>query len=159
MSMDGARRRRTGRRATRGFSLIEVLLALGIFSVVLLAILPLFSMATYGTQTARDLSRATALARTYVDKMRNMPYAQIAECPGTVGDPNNVCAPPAAEVAANAPFTVTWTVQRANGTAYSFPPNAPPSPDLKRVTVTVTCATCARQNLTVRMTTLIAARS
>lgn len=157
--MSRARHERSRGVRGHGFSLVEVMVALAIFAIGLLAILPLFGMATYGTQNGRDLSRATALARSYVDKLRSIPYSQVGDCPGPAGNPSNVCVAPAAEVTANLPYTVTWTVQTAAGGAYPFPPAAPPSPDMKRIQVTVTCTSCANRTLRVRMTTIISARS
>jgi prepilin-type N-terminal cleavage/methylation domain-containing protein len=144
----------------RGFSLLELLIALAIFSVVLLAMLPLFARASWGLRGSRDLTRATELARTYVDKLRNTPFDSVGlNIPPAVGacDP---CTPPAAEVAANAPFVVTWTVAAADGSAYPFG-GAPPDPNIKRVTVTVTvaCSDCTNGQRRVQMTTLIAQRS
>lgn len=146
----------------RGFSLLEVMIALAIFSIGLLALIPLFATAQWGTQGGRELSTATNLARTYVDKLRNTPFGNLGPC--DVANPANPaaqCLPPAAEVAANAPFVVTWTVTAPDATAYQYSPPAPspPAPNMKRITVKVTCATCARQNLTVQMTTIVAERS
>ncbi len=142
------------RRARRGFSLLEVLVALAIASVGLLAMIPLFAQASWGTRSGREVTEATTLARKYVDQARNTPYSILGSTAGCVA---GTCAPPAAEAAANAPFQVTWTVTGADGTAYPF--GTPPSPDIKRVTVTVVCASCARAPLRVQMTTLVSSRS
>jgi prepilin-type N-terminal cleavage/methylation domain-containing protein len=151
-----ARDMRTAARVRRraGFTLLEVMVALAIFSVGLLAMVPLFHMATFGVRNGRELSVATNLARTYVDKIRNTPYGNIgteAGCPAA-------CAPPAAEVTDNAPYVVTWSMTGPNGGAYS--PAAVPA--IKRVTVRVVCPTCAGQTLRstgITMTTLVAERS
>lgn len=144
---------RSERQHQDGFTLLEVLIALAIFSIGMLAMIPLFSTASWGARGGRDLTNATALARTYVDKLRNTPFSNV----GTGTGCPTACTPPPAEVAANAPFAVSWAVTAVDGAAYNFV--TPPNPKIKRITVTVTCATCARQNLTVRMTTLISERS
>lgn len=142
----------------RGFSLLEVMIALAIFSIGLLALIPLFATAQWGTQGGRELSTATNLARTYIDKLRNTPFGNLGPCDvANPANPDAECVPPVAEQAENAPFDVFWTVQRHDGTAYPFA--APTDPKMKRITVTVTCATCARQNLQVQMTTIVAERS
>lgn len=137
-------------RRTRGFSLLEVLVALGIFSIGLLALVPLFAQASWGTRGGRELTTAKELARTYIERIRNLPYQNIGPCAGS-------CAIPGAELPGG--YSVSFTVTTATGGAYPFLPAAPPDPDMKRITVTVVCATCARQNLTVQMTTLVAYRS
>ena len=143
------------RRRHAGFTLLEVMVALAIFSIGMMAMMPLFATASWGSRGGRELTRATLLARSYIDRIRNTPYGLIGPCSPS-------CAPVAAEVAANGPFAVTWTVTWVNGTEYPpfrIPPQPAPLLDTKRITVTVTCATCARQNLRVRMETLVSARS
>jgi prepilin-type N-terminal cleavage/methylation domain-containing protein len=139
-------------RVTRGFSLLEVMIALAIFSVGCLGLVPLFATASGGTRGGKEVTMAKELAQTYVEKLRNVPFANVRNCAGG-------CVPAdAGEVAANQPFGVSWTVTAVDGTAY--PGAAPwPDPNIKRVTVTVTCATCFRPNLRVRVQTLIAEKT
>lgn len=140
---------------TRAFTLLEVMVALAIFSIALLAMIPLFGMASWGARGGKELTSAQTLARTYVDKLRNTPFFNI----GTGTGCPNACTPPAAEVATNAPFQVTWSVTAVDGTAYNF--GSPPTPSMKRLTVTVTkpCADCAGQQRRVQMTTIVSERS
>lgn len=143
-----------------GFTLLEVLVALAIFSVGTLALIPLFGMAAWGTRGGRDLTTATGLARTYIDKVRNTPFNNIGPCdPANPGNAAATCTPPAAEVTANAPFVVTWTVTGVSGAAYSFA--SPPAPNMKRITVTVTrpCRDCSNGQRRVQMTTIVSERS
>ena len=146
-------------RQALGFSLLEVMISLAIFSIGILALIPLFATAQWGVRGGRDLSTATSLARTYIDNLRNTPFNSLGPCdPGNPGNANATCVPiTAAERNDNLPFVVTWTVQAVNGAAYPFV--APVEPFMKRITVTVTCATCARQNLRIQMTTIVAQRS
>ncbi len=141
--------RSTQRQGRHGFSLLEVLIALAIFSIGTLALIPLFGMVSWGTRGGRELTNATTLGRTYIDKLRNTPFGNLGPC-----NPN--CTPPAGEVA-DSRYAVTWTVTWVDGTAYNFA--TPQTPNMKRITVTVTCATCARQNLRVQMATLVSERS
>jgi prepilin-type N-terminal cleavage/methylation domain-containing protein len=148
---------RAARRRPRGFSLLEVLVALGIFSIAMLGLVPLFATASWGVQGSRELTTATTLARTYVDKLRNTPFGNIGPCLGA----GATCTPPAIvgndEVAANRPYVVTWTVTDVSGGAYPF--GAPPAANIKRITIAVVCPTCRKQNLNVQMTTLVSQRS
>jgi prepilin-type N-terminal cleavage/methylation domain-containing protein len=151
--------RRSGLRPGAGFTLIEVMVALAIFSIGMLAMIPLFSTASFGTRHGKELTFATNLARTYVDKIRNTPYANIG-LPTTPGCPN-ACTPPAGEIADNAPYVVTWSVTNADGAAYNFA--APPTPRIKRVTVRIVCSTCGGKRLSdptqgLTMTTLVSER-
>jgi len=132
----------------RGFTLLEVLIALAIFAIGVLALVPLFATASWGVRSGREVTMATNLARTYVDRIRNTAFGNIGPCPSP-------CTPPADEVAANAPYVVSWTVTAADGTAY----NPAASPNMKRVTVSVTCTACARLNLNIQMITLVSERS
>jgi prepilin-type N-terminal cleavage/methylation domain-containing protein len=146
----------------RGFTLLEVLIALAIFSIGSLALIPLFGMAAWGSRGGRDLTNATTLARTYVDKLRNTPFFNIGGGPGCPA----ACTPPAGEVT-DSHFVVTWAVTAVNGTTYPLfasPPGPAPSPNMKRVEVTVVCTTCATRRLSdptqgIRMVTLISERS
>ncbi len=147
------------RQRRHGFSLLEVLIALAIFSIGTLALIPLFGMVSWGTRGGRDLTNATTRARTYVDKLRNTPFGNLGPCdPANPTNAAATCTPPAAEVTANGPFVVTWTVKAVDGVAaYNFA--TPTTPNMKRITVTVTCASCARQNLKVEMATIVSERS
>lgn len=145
---------RSARTSTRGFSLLEVMVASAIFTVGLLALVPLFAQATLGVRNGRELTVVKELAQTYVEKIRNQAYTNVGigtGCPAA-------CTPASVGEANPAGHTVTWSVARVDGTAYNFNPGLQPDPDMKRITVTVVCAACARQNLTVRLTTIISER-
>lgn len=148
--------KRSTRPRPRAFTLLEVLIGLAIFSIGLLALVPLFSVASWGSRGGQQLTGATVLARTYVDKLRNTPFGNIGTgtgCPGA-------CTPPSAEVTANAPYVVSWAITGVDGAAYNF--GAPPNPNMKRITVTVTCATCASKRLAnpgIQMITIVSERS
>lgn len=149
--------RSPNRTRGHGFTLLEVLVALAIFSIGVLALIPLFSMASWGARGGRDLTSATTLARTYVDKLRNTPFGDL----GTETGCPTACTPPAGEVL-DSRFTVTWSVTAVDGTAYNF--GSPPNPKIKRIEVTVVCTTCATRRLSdptqgIRMATLISERS
>jgi len=58
----------------RGFSLIEIVVALGVLSVVLIALLPQLVVGIQSTGTARQVSQAKGVAQGELERMRNLPY-------------------------------------------------------------------------------------
>jgi type IV pilus assembly protein PilV len=146
----------TTRSRAAGFTLIEVMIALAIFSIGVLGMIPLFAQATAGARTSRELTQATKLAQTYIDKIRNAPFGNIGPC-------TLPCEAPDVELPAN--YQVRWTVTGSNGGAYTgFTSPSPPMPNVKRVEVIVNCSTCLSPRLRdtsqgIRMVTLVAARS
>lgn len=148
------------RARQRAFTLLEVMIALAIFSIVLMAMVPLFATASWGTRGGRDITTGQVLARTYVDKLRNTPFGNLGPCdPANPSNAAATCAPPTNEVTANAPFVVRWTITAVNGTAYPYA--APTEPKMKRITVTVTkaCSDCPNQQRRIQMTTIVSERS
>lgn len=61
-------------RRDDGFSLIEVMVALGVLSMVLVAILPQLISGIQATSTARGVSQAKGVAQGKLDRMRNLPF-------------------------------------------------------------------------------------
>ncbi len=60
-----------------GFSLLEVLVAMLLLAVLLLATAPLFVYATYGTRTGADLSFVGAAAQTRLEILRGTKFASL----------------------------------------------------------------------------------
>jgi len=61
-------------REASGFTLVEVIVAVGVFLVVMTAILPQLVVALKATSTARLVSQAKGVAQGQLDLMRNMPF-------------------------------------------------------------------------------------
>ena len=61
--------------STAGISLIEVVLAMGLTSIVLLSTAPLIGLAVYANHASKDLTLCTALARAKIDELRNISFS------------------------------------------------------------------------------------
>jgi prepilin-type N-terminal cleavage/methylation domain-containing protein len=61
-------------RQADGFTLVEVIVSLGVFLVVMAALLPQLVVALKSTATARLVSQAKGVAQGQLDLMRNMPF-------------------------------------------------------------------------------------
>lgn len=73
MSRSAEPRGRVG-RTDDGFSLVEVVVALGVMAVVVVALLPQLVVGLKSTGTARLMSQAKGVAQGQVGTMRNLPY-------------------------------------------------------------------------------------
>ena len=69
---------RGGRAATRGFSLTEVVLALGIFAFAVVALLGLLTVALSSSQESGERLAASNLAAEIIGKRRSSPDAELA---------------------------------------------------------------------------------
>ena len=67
-------RARAGRRGQGGFSLIEVMVAMGLLVVVLVALLPQLVVGVRATAGAKNLTQAKGVLQGQLEKMRSMPY-------------------------------------------------------------------------------------
>ena len=61
----------------KGFTLIEVLVALGIFGVALVSLPPLLMTTVKANGQARRMTTATSLAQDKLEAIRNTPYAAV----------------------------------------------------------------------------------
>jgi prepilin-type N-terminal cleavage/methylation domain-containing protein len=59
----------------RGFSLLEVLIAIAIVTLVLAAIAPLFALSVHANTAARTITVATLLAAAKMEQLRSLPWA------------------------------------------------------------------------------------
>lgn len=120
-----------------GFTIIELLVAVTILAIGLLALAGLQVTSIKGNNHANTISQATALAQEQVELIRNMPYTAVVYPP----------VPPNQLVEAD-----------INGTIYTrttLVENNIPMNDLKRVTVTVSW-TSRGQNRQVQLRTIVA---
>ena len=99
-----------------GFTLIEVLIAISIFAIGLLAVAALQITAFQGNRVGDELTKATMLAQMQVEALKGADFNSATLAPGNYVDANN----PIDETGAPAPggrFTRTWTI--ANNTTFS----------------------------------------
>lgn len=66
--------RRSRRDRDGGFSLLEVVVALGILMVVVVALLPQLILGIQATGTARLVTQSKGIAQAELERMRNLPY-------------------------------------------------------------------------------------
>ena len=89
-----------------GFSLVEVVISVGIFAVLMLGVYQISTLIMKGVKFSRDEITVSALADRYLEISRNLPYSKV----GTInGNPNG----PLPDL----PNAVTATV---NGTPYEM---------------------------------------
>ena len=60
-----------------GFSLVEVLIALGILGMALLALIPMFVLAVHGNANSGDLTFATNLVQEKATELRTLDYDDL----------------------------------------------------------------------------------
>lgn len=80
-----------------GFSILENMISMAIFSVGILSISMLFTQTMTFTHNSEKMTVATNLAKGELEELRNTPYANIVS--GTDS-----------EVVDNTPFDIKWTV-------------------------------------------------
>jgi len=113
----------------RGFTLIEVLIVMTIFSIGILAVAAMQMTSTKGNASARRMTEATALAEKQIENLMLLPYDHAYL------DPTNN-----PHVSAQGPYSVNWNVSEidldSNGTN-----------DSKEVNVTVSWRHAGQRNL------------
>jgi type II secretory pathway pseudopilin PulG len=105
-----------GRRRESGLTLIELLVALGLLSFVLLAIAPLFIMSMKSNFSANEYTSIHVLARDRLEQLMNLPFNDPQVTPGVKANDQNpklpdpmTGVPPGAGGVLN-PFQVTYQV-------------------------------------------------
>jgi prepilin-type N-terminal cleavage/methylation domain-containing protein len=95
--------------AVRGFTLIEVLIVMAIFSTGILAVAAMQMTSTKGNASARRMTEATALAEKQIENLMQLPYDHADL------DPTNN-----PHVSTQGPYSVNWNVTEidldSNGT-------------------------------------------
>ena len=105
-----------------GFTLIEVMIALTILAVGLLALATLQIVSIRGNAFSTEMTYATMLAQSRLEQLRNTPYDSIPPTGGTpLTDPL-----PATATSKGIPYTIERTVD-----------NNTPATDMKRITLVV----------------------
>lgn len=85
--------------AIKGFTLIEVLMVMTIFSIGILAVAAMQITSTKGNASARRMTEATALAEKQIENLMQLPYDHADLNP--VNNPH---------VISQGPYTVNWNV-------------------------------------------------
>lgn len=97
-----------------GFTILEVLVAVSIFAIGLLAVAALQITAFQGNRVGDELTKATMLVQMQIEALKGADFSSATLVPGNYVDANN----PIDETGANGGrFTRTWTI--ANNTAFS----------------------------------------
>lgn len=91
----------------RGFTLLEVLIAISIFSVGVLAVAAMQGTATRGNRLGNELTQATTLAQQQIEELKSSDFSSATLAPGNYNDPNN----PIDETGQNGGiFTRSWVI-------------------------------------------------
>ena len=136
------------RKANRGFVLIEVLVAVAVAAVLLVALLRSFVGTWQGITTVREEAEAMIIARTLINSVTPRDNAVEINQQGSIGRYNwalEMKKMPVVVAAAPAPATPTATPTADNTDAGDNP--APFAWTLYRVGVTVTAPNGRRTNL------------
>jgi prepilin-type N-terminal cleavage/methylation domain-containing protein len=94
--------------STRGFTMVELLIALALSMVGLLGLLALQMTAVKGNANSRNYAEATALAQEKLEQLQTLPYANLA-----ASAESNIGANPGSSLT---PYTRTVTIVSDNGT-------------------------------------------
>ena len=92
----------------RGFTMVELLIALALSMIGLLGLMALQMTAIKGNANSRNFAEATALAQEKLEKLQVLPYASVAASTET-----GLGANPASTLT---PYTRTVTIDSDNGT-------------------------------------------
>ncbi len=131
--------RKNNKQKQLGFTLIEVVVGIGVFAVILVGVYSAFNALVRATRGAREQTILSSLSSQYLEVVRNMPYDNI----GTEnGNPNGVLADATDPIVStiegetyNAYYEVTYIDDIADGTILA---GTDPSPnDYKQVKLSI----------------------
>jgi type II secretory pathway pseudopilin PulG len=135
------RRRPGARRGEGGFTLIEVLFAGLLLTIVAAPLMTVFLAAQSSQATTRERTGADQLASAQIEYVRSLPYDSIGVVAGN--PPGVISATPVAKTVAGGRMNVATKVTYVNDPVLGSTPNT--FADYKQVVVTVTRATDSKQ--------------
>jgi prepilin-type N-terminal cleavage/methylation domain-containing protein len=94
---------------SRGFTLIEVLLALFLIGLGLLAAAPMFVYAMQGNATGADFGSVGALAVEQMETLRSQPYSTLA-AGGDIATPTAGYTMTVTDFQVNITYTINWEI-------------------------------------------------
>lgn len=131
-----------GCQTKRGFTLIETLIALGIFLLVTLGVYEAFTTTLRVVQSTRTITIATTLANEQLEIIRNLPYDDVGVVSGI---PNGVIPGVQTLVRDGVSFEVTTVIRNIDdpfdGQIGNIPNDLSPA-DYRLVELTIACDTC-----------------
>lgn len=120
----------------RGFSLVEILVAVGIIAIGLVGLAGVVSVSSYGLQEGNQLSTATFLAEQRLEEVRNAPWA-ASPANDCLGVSSSDAAPTSTACSRSAPTSCT------TGTACTTYPDEGAVPGFTGYSRTVRVTDCS----------------
>jgi len=117
----------------KGFTLIEVLIVIAIFSIGILAVATMQMTSTKGNASARRITEATALAENQIEYLMQLPYGDDELKPETNPHPGPQ----------DPPYTVNWNVNEVDL-------DADGTNDSKTIAVTVSWSYGGDRNISIQ---------
>lgn len=145
----------TGGMREKGFTLVETLVGVVVFTIIILSIAQGYVALLNGVRASREMISATALAGEQIEIARNLPYDQVGVAGGI---PQGALAGTREVVKDGVAFQVHTTVRAIDdpfdGTLGGQPSDTSPA-DYKLVEARITCSVC-KQNTLATLTTTVA---
>ncbi len=129
-------------RNTKGFSLVEVLVASAVLVVISTAVYSLYAKSLQFVSTSRTKIAATSLASELFETIRNLPFSDVGIVNGV---PSGKIPRAQTFVRDNFTFVATTSIRNVDdyfdGTVTTTPKDTAPA-DYKLANLTITCVTC-----------------
>ena len=107
-------------RKSRGFTLVELVVATAIFGIILAGVLGSYSALTSSVKVAREKTILSSLSANYLEIVRNLPYSEVGTVngnpPGSLADQSNPIIVSIASVVYHIYYEVTYIDDTADGT-------------------------------------------